>query len=287
MAKVLQTVVDGAVNFGDGAVLAWFEQNLDRYRPTSLDSPCKTDNSPFKGIQRTIQNLLNDIKNYDTIAELFGGGDPKREQFIQKLLDIASGDIAGYMKSLFDSIRAYAFNALMEVAKKQIPYLFPSETPEYIKNLNEGDNFLSCIFNKLVRQLPGIIKGLLSKMLKDDNVDTPLCAAENLASDVLKGGGILDQISNGVKTAISLFSKGAAFVNDLLSSVFNLLDFVTGLLNFFKCDDDPDCPQQGEINLAGELSTLGDNFVPIDNLYGGFTSYQGGGNSASAVIYQV
>jgi hypothetical protein len=283
--KVIQSIGD-KVNLGDGAVQAWTEQDLDRKKPTPLASPCKTDNSPFKGIQTTIQNLLNEIQNYDTIAEIFGGGDPDREGFIQKVLDIASGDIAGYVKSLFDSIRGYAYNAISDAAKKIVPFLFPTEVPNFTKKVNEGNNLLSCLFNKLVRQLPGLISGILSGLL-DKLIDTAFCFAESFVSDLLNKFGILDQITNAVKAAIALFSQGVDLVTGILGSVFNALDFANGILNFFKCDDDAACPQQGEIDLAGTLLKGGDNFVPVNNLEGVFTSNQSGGNSSVAVNFQI
>ena len=97
----------------------------------------------------------------------------------------------------------------------------------------------------------------------------------------------MDQITNAVKLAISLFSQGIDLVAGILESAFNALDFVNGILNFFKCDDDIACPQQGEINLAGVLSPGGDNFVPVNNLAGGFSSNQSGGNSSVAVNFQI
>jgi hypothetical protein len=242
MASVLQTADN--VNLGFGKVKAWAEQNLDRYRPTPLASPCKNDNSPVKGIQKTIQNLLNDIRDRDTIAELFGGGDPNREAFIQRTLDIASGDIAGYVKTIFESIRAHTFNFFALETKKELPFLFPSEIPEYQKKVDQGNNLISCLFNKLVRQLPGIIGNILLGLL-DKVVDVAFCLVTNFINDLLVNSGILDQITNVVRTALGLFSQGVA-------TLTNALTFVNGILDFFRCDDDADCPQQLEVNLAGQ-----------------------------------
>jgi hypothetical protein len=279
--KVIQSIGD-KIHLSDSAVQAWTEQDLDRKKPTPLASPCKTDNSPFKGIQTTIQNLLNDIKDYDTIAELFGGGDPDREKFIQKVLDIATGDITGYVKSLFDSIRGYAYNVVSDSAKKVLPFLFPSEMPKFMKKINEGTNLLSCLFNKLVRQLPGLIGNILSGLL-DKLIDTAFCFVESFVSDLLNNFGILDQITNAVQTAIALFSQGVGLVTGAIDSIFNALDFANGILNFFKCDDDAACPQQQEINLAGAFSQGGDPQVSFDKLIGPNPVFSyGSGNGSSS-----
>jgi hypothetical protein len=274
--KNIQSIGD-KLHLGDGAVKSWYEQKYDFYKPEPLQSPCKKDNSPMKGIQKTIQNLLNDIQNYDSIAEIFGGGDPKREQFIEKLLDVASGDIAGYMKTIFQDIRGYAYNFLQEEAKKRIPFLFPSEVPDFTNNVNRGNNVLSCLFNKLVRQLPGLIRDLLANLL-DKAISIPLCFVENLLNDLLSGaGGILNQITGAVKTAISLFSQAVSVINDVGNFLFNSLDFISGILNFFKCDDDAECPQIQEINLAGTFSPGGDPPISFSDALkvGNLTSFRG------------
>jgi hypothetical protein len=286
--KVIQSIGD-KINLGDGAIQAWTEQDLDRKKPTPLASPCKTDNSPFKGIQTTIKNLLNDIQNYDTIAEIFGGGNPNREAFIQKILDIATGDIVGYVKNLFDSIRGYAYTVIADEAKKRMPFLFPSEIPEFTQKVNEGNNILSCLFNKLVRQLPNLIRNILSGLL-DKLIDTAFCFVENFVSDLLSKFGILDQITNAVKTAISLFSQAVDILNSVGEFAFNGLDFVNGILNFFKCDDDAACPQQQEITLSGVFSQSGDPQVSFDKLIGPnpvFSYGSGNGSSSNQPDYSV
>lgn len=264
--NVIQSIGD-KVNLGDGAVKAWYEQKVDRERITPLASPCKTDNSPFKGIQTTIQNLVNDIQNYDTIAELFGGGDPDRQKFIQKVLDVATGDITGYVKTIFDNIRGYAYNFIQDEAKKRLPYLFPSEMPEFTQRVNEGNNIVSCLFNKLVRELPGLVRNLISGLI-GNLVDSAFCFVENFTSNLLKGTGILDQITNAVKEAVALFGQVSSIALSAGDALFNAIDFATGILNFLKCDDDPVCPQQQEINLAGAFSQGGDPQVPFNQLIG-------------------
>lgn len=280
--KTIQSIGD-KVNLGDGAVQSWYEQKLDLYKPTPLDSPCKTDNSPFKGIQTTIQNLINDIRDYDSIAEIFGGGDPDREKFIQKVLDIATGDISGYVKTIFQSIRSYSYNYLQEEAKKRIPFLFPSEVPDFSKKVNEANNLISCLFNKLVRQLPDLIRNILSNLL-DKLVDTAFCFIENFINQLLIDNGILDQITNIARTAVGLLSQIVNLSVGALGSLFDALDFANGVLNFFKCDDDYTCPQQQEVNLAGTLSQGGGPSVPFDKLIGPnpvFSYGAGNGNSSN------
>lgn len=285
--KTIQSIGD-KMHLGDGAVKAWEEQQIDRERVTPLASPCKTDNSPMKGIQQTMKNLLSEIEKYDTIVEIFGSGDPNREKFIQKVLDIASGDIVGYLKTIFQDVRGYVMNFFAEQAKKELPFLFPSEVPEFTEKVEKGNNLISCLFNKLVRQLPNLIKDLLKNLL-NSLVNAPLCFVENLIGDFLNNSGILDQISNVVNQALSLFNQAIGIIGEIGDFLFNALDFVTGILNFFKCDDDADCPQVQQINLAGAFSPGGDPPISFNQALqaGNLISTKGNGDSSPAVDYSV
>lgn len=227
-------------------------QELDRQKSQALSSACKKDNTPLKGIQITIQNLLKDIQNYDTIAELFGGGDPDREKFIQNILDIATGDIAGYMKTLLQGAKSYTFNYLSNEAKKRMPYLFPSELPDFTKKIEESNDLISCLFTKLTSQIPSLIGNALLGLL-DTVLDVASCLIETFVFGILSG--ILDQITNAVQTAIGLFSGVVGAIQNAAQFIFDAIGFINGLLNFFSCESNPDCPTIQEINLGGSLGS--------------------------------
>lgn len=250
MSQVLNSIGD-KINLGSGAIKAWTIQDYDRGISESLESPCAKNNSPLKGIRKTIENLILKINEYDTITKIFGGGDPNRQAFIDKLLNVASGDIASYLKNIFQNIRSYVFKYFSDQTKKILPFLFPSEIPSFTRITNEGNNLISCLFNKLTRQLKKLMQGFLRNLLSS-LINVPLCFVENFILDFLKKTGILDQITSTVQQALSLFSQATNIIKGLGNLVLNAIDFISGILNFFRCDDAYDCPQVDEVNLRGD-----------------------------------
>jgi len=48
-----------------------------------------------------------------------------------------------------------------------------------------------------------------------------------------------------------------------MGNIFNALDFITGILEFFKCDEEKSCPDYNEINLIGPALPGGDVPAPV------------------------
>ena len=61
----------------------------------------------------------------------------------------------------------------------------------------------------------------------------------------------MSPIENAIKSAVSLLNVALGKIANLAGSLFNALDFITGILNFFKCDDDKACPSVQETTLSG------------------------------------
>lgn len=246
--------------------LAQWIQREDGKKIESVQSSCKSANSEIKGIQRSIKNLQNEItkvqqysnrlSNINSAVGVFINEDSGPGKTIKKVLDIATGDIAGYVKNILGGVRGYVLNEVQREAKKQLPFLFPGEIPSFTDKLSKGTNIISCAFAKIVRGLFKTIGNLLLDLV-NKYVNGPLCLIEDFISNIL--GNILDPIINAVNSALALIT-GA--VSNLASSLFNALDFATGILNFFKCDDDKSCPTVDEINLDGTAGIGGDAVNP-------------------------
>ena len=79
---------------------------------------------------------------------------------------------------------------------------------------------------------------------------------ENFVNNLLNQ--ILGPIEAAIGLALGLINGFLSALGGALSAIqgiagqlFNMLDFVTGILNFFKCDDDKACPSVQEISLSG------------------------------------
>lgn len=243
----------------------WLQQD-DAYKNVSIQSPCKSGNSDIKGIQRSIKNLQNEItkvqkystrlSNLNSAVGVFINEESGEGKEIKKYLDIATGDISGYVKNILGRVRGWVLNEVQKEAKKRLPFLFPGEMPSFVDKLNKGNNIISCAFSKIVRGLFKTVGNLLLDFI-NKFINGPLCIIEDFISGILDN--ILGPIINSINSALAAIT--GAFSN-LANSLFNALDFVTGILSFFDCDDDRACPSEDEINLAGIAGLAGDPVNP-------------------------
>lgn len=127
--------------------------------------------------------------------------------------------------------------------------------PSFIDALGKGTNILSCAFAKILRGLAKLVGNLLLQML-DKFINGPMCLAENFVNNLLNQ--ILGPIEAAIGSALALINGFLSTIGGALSAItgiagqlFNMLDFVTGIFNFFKCDDDKACPSVQEISLSG------------------------------------
>jgi len=254
-STIIQSAVDKArtVDFTEITKAAW-SQDFDLKRVLDIQSPCKSDNSSMKGIQRVIKNLQNDlerIKRFSNVNSAFDAltkEDVEPWKSIKKLINFSADDIASYVKNILGGVRGWVMTTIQNKVKEKLPFLFPGEMPSFIDKLNKGLNGISCAFAKIVRGLAKTVGNLLLQML-DKFINGPMCLVENFINNLLKK--ILGPIESAIKTALGIIDKALSAVQNLAGSLFNLLDFITGILNFFKCDDDKACPSVQEITLSG------------------------------------
>ena len=230
------------------------QQKEDLNRVLDVQSPCKSDNSDMKGIQRVIKNMQNDLEkikrfsNVNSAFDALSNEDKEPWKSIKKVINFSATDIAGYVKNIMGRVRGWVMNTIQNQVKKVLPFLFPGEMPSFLDKLGKGINGLSCAFAKIVRGLAKTVGNLLLQML-DKFINGPMCLVENFINNLLKQ--ILAPIETAIKTVLGIIGGALAAVQNLANSLYNALDFITGILNFFKCDDDKACPSVQEISLAG------------------------------------
>lgn len=249
---------------------AAYTQFKDANLVYSLYSSCKKDNSSIKRIQRTIKNLQNfleDVKRYSNINSITEGllqnvgiGTTTLSsvltkepwQTIQKYINGSTTDIATDIKNLLGPIRGWVLFELQKKVSKLSSFLFPGEQQELNEVINNGINGISCAFAKSVRLLKKTVEGLILQLV-DKYVNGPLCLVEDFISDLLRK--VLDPIFSAIQSALNSIGNFLGGILDSVGSIsenlFNMLDFVNGILNFFRCDDDRSCPEVLELNLAG------------------------------------
>jgi hypothetical protein len=254
--SINQSAIDKArtVDFNEVTKAAW-DQDLDLKKVLDIQSPCKSDNSNMNGIQRVVKNMQNDIERIKRFSNVNSAFDALTNEnvepwkSIKKVINFSATDIAGYVKNIMGGVRGWVLNKVQEEAKKRLPFLFPGEMPSFIDKLNEGTNLLSCAFAKIVRGLVGMVGDILLQMI-DKFINGPMCLVESIINNLLNQ--ILGPIQAAITAVNALLGGITGAIAGIAGSLFNMLDFVTGILNFFKCDDDKACPSVHEISLSGE-----------------------------------
>jgi len=239
-------------------------QDDDRKVTRPLISSCKKKNSEVKGIQRIIKNLLNEVEKIKKFAgEATAFADSILSQ-ITGLIDKASDYISSFMKSIMGSVMSYIQNKISDGIKDVQGFLFPGEVPDLTSIVEKGLESLNCVFQKIARKLFSLVKNLLKGLL-DKAINGPLCATESFISDFLNNviGDIMGGLDSVLKPISAFVAGVGGAITNIASNVFNALDMVTGILEFFKCDEEKSCPEYNEINLAGPALPGGDVPAPV------------------------
>jgi hypothetical protein len=287
--KVIQRAVDMSNALGFDEITKFAYQYKDDIRKVyAVASPCKSDNGDMKGIQRVIKNLQNAISsiqrfsNLNSAVDALINEDVEPGKTIKKILGIATTDIAGYVKNIMGKVRGWVLNSVQNEAKKILPFLFPGEMPSFIDKLNKGTNLLSCAFAKIIRGLGKLVGNLLLGLI-DKFINGPMCLAEDFVADLLNN--ITGSISAAINSANALLGAAAGAISGIGGAIFNAIDFATGILNFFKCDDDKKCPTQNEISRSGDASDTSGNTgdaVSTTTSNGNYASGQDVGTSGNS-----
>jgi hypothetical protein len=219
---------------------AWIDQDISRKIKIPLLDVTKKNNSDLKGIQRIIKNLINGVeelkKRYNQISA-FASGILDFSNQIRTELTGAINEVSGFIKNIIGGVRSYTITKLSDGISQIAPILFPSQTPKLYKEVEKGISNLNCGFNKIVSEIPNLVGGLITNLI-DKMINTPLCAIEGLMGGILDSvlgqiTGILDLIF----TKISLIFDGLGNLAEVIPNQFNSLEYVNGIKQFFKCDD--------------------------------------------------
>jgi hypothetical protein len=232
--------------------VAWETQDEDKKRKQALTNPCQKENSQLKGINLTIKNLIQDIEK----IKKFTNDISSKISEVQSLISSASSIITGFLKSIMTKVRAYVMKKVTDAAKKVFPFLFPSETPAFASILSKSTDAISCAFNKLIAGLKTIVMSLLKNLL-DKVINSQPCSSSNFIANVLNGS-VIDQIGSIIDSAVAPLSNFISTISGLIGkisgSLFQALDYITGILAFFSCEEERSCPVYNEISLAGDAT---------------------------------
>ena len=247
-------------------------QKEDSIQEVSLLDTSKKNNSPMKGVQKTISNLLITIqklkKKFNEASALLGSID--FQGLIKKAIEAACKDLSGYIKTIIQGVKAFSFNKLNESVKKIAGNLFPSEQPKLYDKVNKGTDILSCVFKNIIGGLRDLICSTLDKLL-DSNITTPSCAAQNFMDGILNS--VLGTISGTLSTILTpinaLFGGIVSLGSNLLSTAGSVVDGATSVVESIGTISNQVSGAFGQLNsIAGSLGSLGTSIQGLGSQLG-------------------
>lgn len=255
--------------------LAWDTQDKDKKVERPLRNACKKDDSDTKGIATVLSNLVKDANEIAKIAGEYSLAASSIQAQLNSIIQAASGFISSYMTNLLNSVlEEMEIELTTRLQKDVVPFLFPSEIPTHNKKVSEALELLSCLFRKIIQSLVPTFVDLLKNLILN-LISGPICAIQQLIGDFLNP--IISEITSALSSVLGAITNIAG----LVASAFNLL---SGILSFFKCDEEQDCPDYDKISLEGPAKPgiqIGDFSSGILNYISEKTPQSSGGSSVN------
>lgn len=219
-----------------------------------LADVCKKSSSEVKGIQLTLENLLNGVEELKRQFNQRSAFSPNVFGFSNQIEILVKGAIytmANFTKNIIEDIRAFILRQLSDSMKPIIGLLMPSEVPRISRGVENSKRIINCVVNNIVEGLRELFARLVSRVL-DRYINGSLSAAERLIGNVV--GNIIGPITRGLQAVSSVISGGLGGLANVFGgggAVFDALQFLPGILKFFFCNDDQDCVEYNKISQGG------------------------------------
>jgi hypothetical protein len=204
---------------------------------------CEGPGGETRGIQSTIKKLIAIINRIKAETNSFIGSVSNLSNKINNIVNDAVNLISQAVKTTLDKARGYIVNKLNAGVSDLIDKLPPNKTASANDKIEKATDTLQCVFNKIVAGLGKLIKDLLNKLI-DNLINSPLCAAEQLLTDIL--GSVLGQVTNAIDQALSIVNSIFGSAMNIVGKVTDVLSIISGVLSFLSCDEAPDCSMGDE-----------------------------------------
>lgn len=199
---------------------------------------CDGPGGELKGIQGAIQKALATIARIKLAYGSVMGAAQGAVANISGIINQTVSFVTGLTKKLIDKMRGYATNKLNAGLKDVATLVFPNERWSLSKAFDLANDTLECVFKKVIDGLLKLVQGLLSSII-DKAIGAAACAAENFVGGLLSN--VIGPIVDGVEGVLNSVKGMLGKIGNIASKAFEILDFVTGILNFLKCEDTPSC----------------------------------------------
>ncbi len=213
---------------------------------TAVIVPTDCDKLQLGAIQIEIKKLIQDIQEYKkrvnswkyTVLKPINeeGKEYSLSEYITYKVNNVSKWVSGKVKNITTDIQQGITNEINNRAKDFYYDLFPNERPELKKKIDTVNDLLACLFRKIISNLLKMITDAL-KAIVERFINAPLCAIENIVASLL--GKLVGLITSAVQNIISPLE---ALIGGIFDFAGGILNFITDLLSFLSCDENPECP---------------------------------------------
>jgi hypothetical protein len=218
----------------------------DGEKESYLTLPTDCDKLQLGSIQVEIKKFIKDVKDFKkrvnswkyTILKPISeeGTEYSLSEYIQYKARNVAKWISGKIKNIITDIQQFVTNKINNAAKDFYYVLFPNQRPGLKAAVENANDFLACLFRKIVANLLKMITDALLS-IANKFINTPLCAIENIVATLL--GNLIGFISSAINAIVGPIEAIIGGIFDLAGGVVN---FITDLLSFLSCEEKPECP---------------------------------------------
>lgn len=213
--------------------------------PVFQTSTC--EKVPLGAIQKQIQNVIAEIekikKSANSIESKVLTKINNIEAEIQKAIAKATEFISGGMKWLINEVQKFTTNKINNTLKDTYYLLFPNQRPKLKKAVETANDLIACLFRKIISNLLKMVGNFLLAAA-DRFINTPLCAVENFVGSLV--GKLAGLITSSVDAILGPIKSIVSGISGIAGGILN---FITDLLSFLSCDEEPSCSETKEWSI--------------------------------------
>jgi phosphatidylethanolamine-binding protein (PEBP) family uncharacterized protein len=222
-----------------------------------MADPCGQGN--IANINRILLNFFTVLKGVKKYAQKYINGSINAIKNLTGEIQATIQGIAGELKTIVQRVREW----ILKKVRAGIEDLLQKVLPPLMKQIKSG--LLKVIVDQLFCKLGDIIKSLATLVadflysLVGQIINAPLCAAENFTNALLNK--LMNDIDQAIQPILNQMNSALGGATKVLSSVYEIIDFVLGFEGFL-CDK-PDCPEVKQLRTspwAGPQNGTDDNW---------------------------
>lgn len=230
------------------------QQQVEGSKTTPVAQPSTCEPVPLTAIQRQIKNLIVDIERIKRTANDWETKVTENitniENEINKAISKASEFIAGGIKWLINEVQKFTTNKINNAMKDTYYLLFPNQRPGLKRSVETANDLIACLFRNIISNLLRMVGNFLLQAV-DRFINTPLCAVENFV------GALIGKLAGLITSAVdAILGPVKALIGGAFDIAGGILNFITDLLSFLSCEQEPSCSEIKEWSIWDGSSSV-------------------------------